>query len=108
MIKIAKIKEIIGYMLALGVLGAATYMVLVIAANSDAKTSQVWALNFLTSVAQDMGVTQVVKVLITITLIKIIAKGQSPKTVKLLRMGIDPIIIRALALAFYKPGKLLS
>lgn len=102
MLRTAKIKEIIGYFLALCVLGGCVYAVLVVSANTDSEISKKWAKNFMTSMAQDMGVSQVIKVLITVALIKIIAKGQKPKTVKILRFGVDPIITRALALAFYK------
>ena len=102
MIKIAKIKEFIGFILALGVLGGCTYAVLVVAANTDSEISKKWARNFMTSMAQDMGVSQVFKVLVTVALIRIISKGQSARTVKWLKLGIDPIMTRALAMAFYK------
>ena len=97
--KIAKIKEIIGYILiACTVLGC-NYIAIVIAATTDKEQTTKWAISFLISLAQDMGTVQVMKVIVTVLLVRIIGRGQSKKVVKILRLGLDPIVVRALAMA---------
>ena len=45
-----------------------------------------------------MGTSQVLKVLVSVLLVRVISKGQSKKMVKILKMGIDPIVVRSLAM----------
>ena len=96
--QIAKIKAIIGYILVLCAVCGCNYIALVIAASTDKDQTTKWAISFLISLVQDMGTSQVLKVVVTVFLIRIIARGQSKKMVKILRLGLDPIVVRALAM----------
>ena len=96
--KIAKIRAIIGYILVLCAVAGCTYITFVIAATTPDDQTTRWAISFIISVAQDMGTSQVLKVIITVVLVRIISRGQSRKVVKILRVFLDPIVVRALAM----------
>lgn len=96
--KIAKIKERIGYIFVLAVVAGCHYVAIVVAANSDMETTQKWTKNFLLSLAQDMGTTQMFKVMMTVIVMKIISRGASKRKIKILRRFLDPLTARALVM----------
>ena len=96
--KIAKIKSIIGYILILGAVVSCHYIVLVVAANSTDEESKKWAQNYLISLAQAMGISPVVRVLLTVVVLKMIKKGHSRRTVKIMKLLLCKMTTRALAM----------
>ena len=98
--RIAKIKKIIAYILILCIVGASHYIVLVIFANSEDNEGEAenWAINYLISLAQDMGVSQIIKVLLTIVCLRLRASARNPTFKKILALMIDPVTVRALAM----------
>ena len=97
--KIGKIKKIISYFLILCIVVASHYMVLVIFANSEDSEAQNWAINYLISLAQDMGVNQILKVILTIVSLRIMVGAKSQKLKIILKLLIDPVTVRSLAMA---------
>ena len=100
--KIAKIKKMIGYFLILCTLVASHYMVLVISANPDPEKedeAQDWAINYLISLAQDMGASQVFKVLLTVVCMRMMVSARNQTFKKVLKLLIDPVTVRALAMS---------
>ena len=96
--KIAKIKATIGYIIVLCAVVGCTYITFVIAATTPDDQTTSWAISFIISLAQDMGTSQVLKVVVTVVLVRIISRGQSRKVVKILRVFLDPIVVRSLAM----------
>ena len=96
--KIAKIKTIFAYILILFIVVASHYIVLVIFANSDADEARNWATNYLMSLGQDMGVSQMFKVLLTIVCLRMMINVKGSKLKKLLRHLVDPVTVRAMAM----------
>ena len=97
--KIGKIKKIISYFLILCIVVASHYMVLVIFANSEDSEAQNWAINYLISLAQDMGVNQILKVILTIISLRIMVGAKNQKLKIILKLLIDPVTVRSLAMA---------
>ena len=106
--RIAKIKKIIAYILILCIVGASHYIVLVIFANSEDSEAQYWAINYLISLAQDMGVSQIIKVLLTIVCLRMLVGARSARFKKILALMIDPVTVRALAMsAMTMPSRMI-
>lgn len=106
--RIAKIKKIIAYILILCIVGASHYTVLVIFANSEDSEAQYWAINYLISLAQDMGVSQIIKVLLTIVCLRMLVGARSARFKKILALMIDPVTVRALAMsAMTMPSRMI-
>ena len=106
--RIAKIKKIIAYILILCIVGASHYIVLVIFANSEDSEAQYWAINYLISLAQDMGVSQIIKVLLTIVCLRMLVGARSARFKKILALMIDPVTVRALAMsAMAMPSRMI-
>lgn len=83
-----------------------TYIIIVVAANSTHEESQKWGKNLLISLAQDVFLSQILKLGITLYLLKIIAKKKRKRIVmKMMKFMIDPLAARALAISFIKPSK---
>ena len=97
--KTGKLKKIVGYMLVLAIIVACHYIVLVIFANSSSSDSQDWAINLLISIAQDMGVSQLIKILVTVICLKFVVTIQSEKWKKVLRLLSDKVIMRSIAMS---------
>ncbi len=86
------------------VLVGCTYINLVVAANSENYESQRWGKNLLISLFQDIFVNQVLKLLLTLYILKRLNKRKRKKcVVKFMRFFIDKLAVRALAIAFIKP-----
>ena len=96
--RIAKIKKIIGYILVLTALTGCIYIILVVAANLETEDTEKWSKSFLISLAQDLGVSQIFKVLLTVVVIRIMAKTRSQRVKKYLAILVDPITVRAIAI----------
>ena len=96
--KIAKIKKIIGYLLVLSAFAGCIYIILVVAANLTPEDTEKWSKSFLISLAQDLGVSQIFKVLLTVVVIRIMAKTRSQRVKKYLALLVDPITVRAIAI----------
>ena len=100
--KIAKIKTIIAYFLILCIVIASHYMVLVISANPDPEKedeAKDWAINYLISLAQDMGASQIFKVLLTVICLRMLVGARNQTFKKVLKLLIDPVTVRALAMS---------
>ena len=97
--KIGKMKKIISYFLILCIVVASHYMILVIFANSEDSEAQNWAINYLISLAQDMGVNQILKVILTIVSLRIMVGAKNQKLKIILKLLIDPVTVRSLAMA---------
>lgn len=79
------------------------YIVLVVAANTDSAQSQRWAKNFLISFGQDLGVNQVIKVIVTCILLKIYTRTNGEGAwISRLKFLMDFLTIRAIAMASTK------
>lgn len=78
---------------------ACHYIVLVVFANSDEPESKDWAINFLISLVQDMGVSQMFKVILTIVCLRILLATKVPRYRKLAKMLVDRVTVRALAMS---------
>ena len=63
----AKIKRVIGYILMLNVFAGCVYIILAVAANMEPVNTERRAKGFLISFAQDLGVGQIFKVLLTVS-----------------------------------------
>lgn len=100
--KIARIKQIIGYIIVLAAAAAGNYIVLVVAANNKPEDSQRWAKNFLLSFAQDLGVNQVIKALVTVILLKILVRRRKGDFPKYFKIFMDLVTMRAIAMASMK------
>lgn len=96
--KMAKIKKVIGYFLVLGAFAGCVYITLVVAANLTPEDTEKWAKSFLISLAQDLGVNQMFKVLLTVVAVRILIKTRSPRLQKYLALFVDPITVRAIAI----------
>ena len=97
--KIAQIKRIIGYIFVLGVVAACNYTGIVVAANtSEESVTRDWTKSFLISLAQDMVSTQVVKVVVTVVLMKMISRGVSKQKLRIYRKVLDDLTTRALVM----------
>ena len=96
--KIAKIKKIVGSLIALTMLLGCGYIVLVVAANSSPEESQKWGTNFMISLAQDLGTSQVFKVVLSIILIRLVPKVHNKKLLWIMKKAMDPMSVRALAI----------
>ena len=95
---IARIKRVIGYTLVISAFAGCIYIILVVAANLTPEDTEKWAKSFLISFAQDLGVSQIFKVLLTVAVIRVMAKTQNGKLKKLLKILVDPITVRAIAI----------
>ena len=70
------------------------------AANSEAEESARWAKNFLISFAQDLGANQVVKVVLTVVLLRIFVRIEgNGKWAKVVKVLMDVVTARAVAMA---------
>ena len=96
--KIAKIKTIVAYILISFIVVASHYIVLVIFANSEPDEAQNWATNYLMSLGQDMGVSQIFKVLLTVVCLRMMINVKGSKLKKILKALLDPVTVRALAM----------
>src|SRR4051794_10892572 len=73
-LKIAHIKRIIGYVLSVALVIGGNYVVLVVSANNTAEESTKWSKKFMISFAQDLGVNQVIKVVLTCILLRVLMR----------------------------------
>ena len=96
--KIARIKRFVGYTLVLSAIAGCIYIILVVAANLTTEHTQKWAKSVLISFAQDLGVGQIFKVLLTVVVIRIMAKKKSRRVKKYLAILVDPITVRAIVI----------
>ena len=97
-------RAISGFCIVALVMFGCTYIILVVGANSSHLESQRWGKNLIISLIQDILISQIIKLFLTLYLLKVIGKRKRGKlTMKLMKFMIDPLATRALAIAFVKP-----
>lgn len=97
--KKAKIKRILGSAITCVLIVCQNYILLTISANMDNEENKRWLLIFVIELCIDMVVYQLIKILVTIKVIKILSKkDQSKKVADSLRFLMSSHISRALAM----------
>lgn len=104
--KIQTIKTWLGIIFAICVWGGCVYIILVVAANSTFEESKTWSKNFLITLNQDMFVTPLIKVCITIVGLKRIRYIKHRLLFKIAKSLADPLTTRALTILTVKPMSL--
>lgn len=97
--KITTIKRICGCFLVLFVFAGCNYSVLVIAANSTTTEVTSWVKSYLISFVQDMLTTEFIKILLNVILIRALTRHPSRCTYKLMKLIVNPLIVRAVAMS---------
>lgn len=100
------IKFWFGVVFAIGVWGGCIYIILVVAANSTYEESKTWSKNFLITLNQDLFVTPLIKVILTIVVLTKIRKIKSKLWFKIATKLADPLTTRALTILTIKPMSL--
>lgn len=77
------------------------YVIIVTSANSPSAETQRWAKSLLISIAQDMVTGQVIKAVVTVLVVKLLARRQRVRWERGVRMLIDPLAAQALYVSLY-------
>lgn len=97
-----RIRKTLGVLLAICVWAGCIYTMLVVAANSEMDESATWSKNFMITIVQDTFAMPLAKVFLTLYMLKNVGNVKKRWMWKIMRVFINKIVARSLAVAMYQ------